>query len=999
MACSLKSQYMKQRIHFWLNCAIAICSLIAPVPVFAQVVPDTTLPINSNTTTDGSTTIITGGTQAGSNLFHSFEQFSVTTGGTAYFNNAPEIQNIISRVTGSSISNIDGLIRANGTANLFLLNPNGIIFGPSARLNIGGSFLASTASSLYFADGTQISAAADQNTPLLTISTPVGLQLAATAGNIRVQDSALAVQPGKNLRFVGKEVYLEGDSLTPARAPIVIDSGSGKVSFLEIVPDATLPTNSALTLSGNTSIITGGTQAGSNLFHSFEQFSIPTDGTVYFNNAPDIQNIIARVTGSSASNIDGLIAANNTANLFLINPNGIIFGPDASLNIGGSMLASTATSLKFADGIFSTDPHATTLSLASSIPVGLQFGETPKDIRVQVSNLRVEPGRTLALVGGDVMLEGIANPEEPNLSQTPSPNASLIAPEGRIELGSVAGVGEVSLTQKDSNWILGYSQIDAFGDISLKNGVSVNVGGRIGGSLQVQAARLEMSQAGIRTSTDGLEANGEILLKTTEAITLTNYSSVSADVVGPETGKHLRIETGKLTVRDNSNISATTKGEGLERALTVKASDSIELSGTDSGISTAAQISTSSTMSIKPSMPSVSTYMGVGKKGDELLGFLLFNSDIGESLGVVSVASAELISIESNNIFFAEFDVNLPGSPGAQLTLETGKLIVQDGAAVSAATFDRGAGGNLVVKAHDSVELIGTAANTQAPSGLFTRSVSTGDAGNLTIETGLLTVRDGAEVNVSSIGSGNAGNLQLTSRSVRLDNQALISSDTKAGQGNIFLHSQDLLLRRGSNITTNATGTASGGNINIDTDVLAALEDSDISANAQDARGGQVIIDVQAFFRTGDSDITATSELGTQFSGIVELNTPNVDLTRGLVSLPATPVDTEVVQACSPNGSQASSKFVVTGRGGLPPNPSAPLNSDALWIDLDSTNGIAENRARLKEATQLTTFIPEQIVEATGWAINHKGEVVLTASAPTNAFHSPRLTNVNCHVP
>lgn len=995
---------MKQRTYSWLGYAIAaLCGLIAtvPVPVFAQVVPDTTLPINSNTTTDGSTTVITGGTQAGSNLFHSFEQFSVTTGGTAYFNNAPDIQNIISRVTSSSISNIDGLIRANDTANLFLINPNGIIFGPSARLNIGGSFLASTASSLYFADGTQISAAADQNTPLLTISTPVGLQLPATAGNIRVQDSALAVQPGKNLRFVGKEVYLEGDSLMPARAPVVIDSGSGKVSFLEIVPDATLPTNSALTLSGNTSIITGGTQAGSNLFHSFEQFSIPTYGTVYFNNAPDIQNIIARVTGSSASNVDGLIAANNTANLILLNPNGIIFEPDASLNIGGSMLASTATSLKFADGIFSTDPHATTLSLASSIPVGLQFGETPRDIRVQVSDLQVEPGKTLALVGGDVMLDGLANPEEPNpyLSQTPFPQASLQAPEGRIELGSVAGVGEVSLTQKDNNWILGYSQINAFGDISLKNGVSVYVGGRIGGSLQVQAARLEMSQAAnIFSGTDSLETNGELLLKTTEAITLSNYSSVSADVVGPETGKHLRIETGKLIIRDNSNISATTKGEGLKRALTVKASDSIELSGTDSGISTAAQTSTSSTGSIKPSMPSVSTQVGVGKKGDELLGFLLFNSDIGESLGVVSVASAELISIESNNIFFAEFDLNLPGSPGAQLTLETGKLIVQDGASVSAATFDRGAGGNLVVKAHDSVELIGTAANTQAPSGLFTRSVSAGDAGNLTIETGLLTVRDGAEVNVSSIGSGNAGNLQLTSRSVRLDNQALISSDTKAGQGNIFLRSQDLLLRRGSNITTNATGTASGGNIDIDTDVLVALEDSDISANAQNAKGGQVIIDTRVLFRTEDSDITATSELGTRFSGTVKLNTPNVDPSRGLVSLPAALVNTEVVQACTPSGSQANNEFVITGSGGLPPNPNDPLSSDAVWIDFDSTTDLAENRPSSKEATQITKSTAEPLVEATGWAIDDKGKVVLTAAAPTATPDSPILKTANCHV-
>ncbi|MEO1184696.1 MAG: filamentous hemagglutinin N-terminal domain-containing protein, partial [Cyanobacteria bacterium J06636_27] len=212
----------------FLSGLLGVLITFGNLPATAQITSDgttnTTVNLNNNNFT------ILNGIQKGNNLFHSFSEFSIPTGGSVNFNNSTDVVNIINRVTGGNISNIDGLIKANGNANLFLINPAGIVFGENARLDIGGSFLGSTAESILFEDGFNYSAIDSQQTPLLTVSVPLGLQMGSNPGDITVRgnghtlsaidssfalesrdtSSGLRVNSGNTLALIGGNLNLDG---------------------------------------------------------------------------------------------------------------------------------------------------------------------------------------------------------------------------------------------------------------------------------------------------------------------------------------------------------------------------------------------------------------------------------------------------------------------------------------------------------------------------------------------------------------------------------------------------------------------------------------------------------------------------------------------------------------------------------------------------------------------------------------------------------------------
>ncbi|MGB3493263.1 MAG: filamentous hemagglutinin N-terminal domain-containing protein [Elainellaceae cyanobacterium] len=206
-------------------------TLLSPALVQAQIAPDRTLGTESSTLSPGSVNgnpvqLIEGGATRQGNLFHSFSEFNIRTGEAAYFANPDGIANILSRVTGSNISNIDGLLGVDGNANLFFLNPNGIIFGPNATLDIRGSFLASTADSIPFTDGSEFSATAPESS-LLTISVPLGVQFNSQPQGDVINEANLAIAPEQTLTLLGNTVLSTGRLATPGGTVQVLGNRVG----------------------------------------------------------------------------------------------------------------------------------------------------------------------------------------------------------------------------------------------------------------------------------------------------------------------------------------------------------------------------------------------------------------------------------------------------------------------------------------------------------------------------------------------------------------------------------------------------------------------------------------------------------------------------------------------------------------------------------------------------------------------------------------------------
>ncbi|MCC5617391.1 filamentous hemagglutinin N-terminal domain-containing protein [Nostoc sp. CHAB 5836] len=781
---------------------------------------------------------------------------------------------------------------------------------------------------------------------------------------------------------------------------VIVGKGSDR-TFAQVVADPSLGTK--VTPNGTTLDITGGTTVGdTNLFHSFSDFIVRTDEIVDFLNSSTINNIFVRVTGRNPSDIQGILKAQGKANLFLLSPKGIVFGQNARLDIGGSFIGTTANVIQFPNGgeFSMTSPVNPANPLLKVNPSALLFNQiAASPISIQAFN-PLSPGRehSLVLVGGDV-----------NLQRTVLSTAG-----GRIELGGLNGKGTVGLNIDGNNFRLSFPEEVQRADISIDDASRVTADGG-GGSIQLQGRRVSVTGGStitaitldldfltvVVTPSGFVDINrvtmvdprsGTLVVNASESVELVDQSGLQTTTDNIGDAGDLSIETGRLILKDGSQITVSTSplSQGRGGRLSITARDSIYVSG-----------------------------------------------------------------IASKRNPSGLYAVTEGAGDAGELKIETGQLIVEDAGQVAASTRGQGRGGNLSITARDSIKVIGT--KDGIPSGLFVGTRSAGDAGELKIETGQLIVQNEAQVSastfpnstgqggsiiikagelnvlnnaditVSSQGANKAGDLEINARSIKLDNQSNLIGQAKSGNGgNITLNLQDLLLlSANSQISTNA-GTAQqggdGGNITINAPngfiVAKPNENSDITANAYDGKGGTVTINAIKIFgiapltrqdlerlrpkdlnprRLATNDITAISQTSPNLSGIVQINTLDADPYQGLINLPAVPVDTQVSQACQAPTAQNQSSFTVTGRGGLPPNPrTEPLSSDAVQVDWVTLKPMGENPVNTNVSTQATSPTPAPIVEAQGWVKNAQGEIVLTAYAPTTTPSNSWQKPVQC---
>ena len=713
----------------------------------------------------------------------------------------------------------------------------------------------------------------------------------------------------------------------------------------QIVSDDTA--NTKVQTNDGISQITGGIQLGENLFHSFDKFSVITEGAANFDNTLEIEHIFSRVTGGTVSEIDGLIQTQGNADLFLLNPTGIIFGANAQLDLGGSFIASTGERIIFADGTeFSAIEPETDPLLTVSAPVGLQYG-SEGEIEVLPSNNRADPnlglsiypGNTLALLGGNV-----------SVSQN-----SLNTVGSNTEIASVKS-GTVNLKLDELGWQFGYAG-NQFGEIDFSNGALV----RSNGQTHFQGKTINFAaNSGILNFSQANETNSQIDLTATESISIdrglltTQVGQISESIEEAITnaGGNIIIDAPQIDVSNGSFITAGTLSDGDGGNITINA-DRLRLFSQEGQ---------------NPAIITTSTGGGGIGRG-----------------GAINI-NTDMLQIENGSQIQALAGV---GSGGTITVNATDEIYLSGTGILRSQDIDKNRSKSKLASGFSA-----SSGNESIP--VEERAQFTGAGGNLIINTPKLTIDESAQISVGSYGPAKAGNIEIHTSNLNLNTAGQIIANTASNEGgsiNVWAK-RSIILDRHSSISTTADSSGNGGNITLVAENLALLNSNRISADAKVGNGGNIYIDTTGLFIDSTSSITASSRVK-QNDGTVEIST--LDLNSRLANYiepSSLNAEDDVIYSCGVGNGSQSNKIRNVGRGGIPNNPfreaaNIEVLSDLGINKLDWTN--ISNSTKVNRSMSVSKVQP--IVEVGGWLINSQGRVELVANASSQIPIVPCLSD------
>ncbi|MEO1671568.1 MAG: filamentous hemagglutinin N-terminal domain-containing protein [Cyanobacteria bacterium J06631_2] len=909
----------------------------------AQVTSDNT--VSTQVNNNGNVAEITGGETRGDNLFHSFQDFSVPTGGAASFSNADNIANIFSRVTGGNSSNIDGLISANGSANLFLINPAGIIFGENASLNLGGSFYGSTADSIVFEEG-EFSAADLDNPPLLTVNAPVGFSFRDNPGDISSDEAVLGVNSEQTFALLGGNVDFDGgvigglDSNVElgglTEAGIISLNENGSLSF----PESTARGNVSFANSGI--ILVAGEEGGSisinaqnlsltsqsNFLAGINIDSGSTDAQAGDVSIDLTENLTIDNSAISNSNFGTGNAGNvlvNARNVFFTNGGAITSFNNGAGNIGDIVI--TATEDISFDGASS-----------SFSGVGNFFDETATgdigEINLSAQNLAITNGGSIS-----------------SIVSTSSNSADItlnIADTIRID-----GTGTVTGTD---------------GTVSeLPSAVNSNLAGGDGdsGNININAQNLLLNDGGFISAINAGNGNSGDIEITVDVLSLTESGNIQGSISGSGKGSNIRI---------NAADSVSVIGNNELGLFSFIAAD-INTGGT--GEAGNIDINT-------PQLVLQDAFISADVVGN------------GEG-GTINILATDSIQLPSLGIIQADVFAGSTGN-GGNVNIETGELTLSDGSTISAITLDDGDAGNVTIIADESISLSGVGEFSRG--GIFAAAlIEDGNGGDIDLTTGQLTISDGASISASNFsslgtvapGTGEPGNIAIAADSITLENEGSIEATTQATTGtgaNIDLQVADVISLTGNSfISAEALGNANGGNLNIDTNFIVAFPDgsNDLIASADQGEGGNINIVAESLLGIEENsfddpltnDINASSEFG--LDGSISIDVPDINPLQGAKQLPVRVIASENItaQVCSTSQNIADKNTLsIDGRGGVPSTPDMPLDSANIMVDgeIDSTAALPQPLKTGKGDIQPARGIRE----------TEEGQIILTAYRTDN---------------